>query len=205
MKKFFPSCINVEGRSCWVIGNDREALEKTERLAFSGARVTIVAPQFSSEQKESFKKWGVTVFERPFDLGDLTDQFFVIFSDRHNVSLAQKIFEICRQKRILLCAIDQPAFCDVVNVSVFKKGRLSIMISTEGAAPGLSRKIRQGLEKSFESVPIEEFLDELAELRQRLEKEEPDGNKRREKLLAAVQEVDFSAQIKFPLSSERGK
>ncbi len=200
MHNYFPSCINVSDRDCWVVGNDRDAVEKTGRLAEAGARVTVIAPDFTAEALGQFTAWNVKILQREFKLDDIDDQFFIVLSAKENAALAEKVFSLCRRKKILLCAIDQPRFCDVVNVSVFKKGHLTVLISTEGTAPGVSRKMRQGLEKSLESVPVEKFLDDLAELRVNLEKNEKNPDERRRKLLAAVEGFDFRGEVTFPAS-----
>ena len=72
--------------------------------------------------------------------------------------------QVCREKRILLCAIDQAAYCDVVNVSVFDQGRLCVTIGTGGAAPAVSKKIRMGLERSLKEEPLEEFFIRLRKI-----------------------------------------
>jgi siroheme synthase (precorrin-2 oxidase/ferrochelatase) len=177
--KYFPAALNVQGKECLVIGDDREASEKSERLRESGAHVVVVTPQ-------------------EFSLDLLGSQFLVIFCVKTNPALTKKIADVCHQKRILLCAIDQPSYCDVVNVSVFDKGRLRVAIGTGGAAPAISRKIRIGLEESLKDVPLDEYLDYLAALREKLEHEIPDSKKRIPKLIEATDGFEFNASVRFP-------
>ncbi len=177
--KYFPSALNVCDKECLVIGDDREANEKSQRLRDAGARVTVVAP-------------------KDFNLSQIKDQFLVIFCPKTDAELTRKVAAACRQKRVLLCAIDQPAYCDVVNVSVFDKGRLRVTIGTGGAAPAVARKIREGLEASLKDVPLEDFLDDLAALRERLEKEIPNPPDRIPKLLEAAEGFEFRASVTLP-------
>ena len=106
MKKhnYFPSALNVQGKNCLVIGeaNDKETIQKSERLRESGAHVQMVLPM-------------------DFSLSQIQDQFLVIFCVKTNPELTKEIAEVCRKRRVLLCAIDQPAYCDVVNVSVLDR------------------------------------------------------------------------------------
>lgn len=196
--RFFPSSINVAGRECWVIGHDREAVEKAGRLCDAGAMVTVVSDAITPEALEKFQALNLRLLQRSFALADIQDQFFIVLSAKDNPKLCEDVYRVCRQKRVLLCAIDQPKFCDVINVSLYKKGHLAIMISTEGAAPAVSRRIRLGLAESLKDVPMDQFLDKLAELRVELEKLEKDPDERRKKLLAAVEGFDFRAEVQLP-------
>lgn len=198
MSTYFPSSIKVYQRDCWVVGHDREAIEKAERLKDAGARVTIVSDQLAADVRKNFRKSGITVIERSFQLSDITDQFFIVLSAKNDPVLCESVYRVCREKRVLLCAIDQPRYCDVVNVSVYRKGHLAIMISTDGAAPGVSRKIRLGLEESLKDVPVDLYLAKLAALRVQLEKEEKNSMERIKKLLAAVDGFDFRAEVQIP-------
>lgn len=178
---YFPSSLNVHGRECLVIGEaaDKETIQKSKRLRESGATLTIVEPA-------------------QFSLDMLQDQFLVIFCVKTDPDLTRKIAEVCKTKRILLCAIDQPAYCDIVNVSVFDVGRLRMTMGTGGAAPAIARKIRQGLEDSFKDVPMEEFMEVLARLRKKLEHEIPKPAERIPHLLKAAEGFEFKATIKLP-------
>ena len=48
-KNQFPINLNLEGRSCLVVGAGRIGLRKTEQLLAAGARVTVVAPEVVSD------------------------------------------------------------------------------------------------------------------------------------------------------------
>jgi siroheme synthase (precorrin-2 oxidase/ferrochelatase) len=178
---YFPSALKVSDRECLVVGaaTDREMLDKSARLRDAGARVTVVDPSaFSPDQ--------------------INDQFFVVFCPKNMPELVKQVWERCKQKRVLLCAVDQPVFCDVVNVSVFDTGRLRMTIGTGGAAPAISRKIRLGLEKSLAGSGLEQFLDDLAALRKDLEHTIPSAADRIPKLLAAADGFEFEAKVRFP-------
>jgi siroheme synthase-like protein len=124
----------------------------------------------------------------------------VVLCVKTDPDLTKKVAAVCREKRVLLCAIDQPAYCDVVNVSVFDKGRLRVTIGTGGAAPAIARKIRVGLEESLKDVPLEAFLDDLASLREKLEHEVPNPKDRIPKLLEAAEGFEFKASVRLPSS-----
>lgn len=174
---YFPCGLNVRGKKCLVVGDDHEAVDKAAKLKKAGA--------------------GVVVRKTGFRLTELRDQFLVIYCPKDNPSMTRRVAAVCRKKRILLCAVDQPDYCDIVNVSIYERGPLKIAIGTDGVAPGLSRKIRKGLEASLASVPLEKFMQRLARERKRLNRIK-DAALRREKLLSLVEKFQFKAVAKLP-------
>jgi precorrin-2 dehydrogenase / sirohydrochlorin ferrochelatase len=178
-RKYLPLALNVKDRDCLVIGSDREANEKAERLVESGARVTRVTSD-------------------DFKMSDLKDQFLVMMSIQKDESITKAVAEECRRKRILLCAIDRAQYCDVVNMSLYERGPLKIAIATDGISPALAKKIRLGLERSLKDVPLEDLMADLKELRDRLEKTEADASQRIKKLIEAVEGISFQASMKLP-------
>ncbi|MCG3206190.1 MAG: Siroheme synthase [Elusimicrobia bacterium] len=185
---YFPVALNVKGKACLVIGeaHDKETLQKSERLREAGAQLTVVPPA-------------------NFSLDQIQDQFLVIFCVKTDPTLTEEIAARCKEKRVLLCAIDQPAYCDVVNVSIYDKGRLRMTMGTGGAAPAISRKIRQGLEESLKEVPLDEYLETLAELRKRLEHEIPHPPNRIPHLLKATEGFEFKAHVTLPPDWRKSK
>lgn len=194
--KSFPGSLVVKDRVCWILGGGREATDKGVKLARAGAQVKVIAETFSPAEREIFRESGISVEERAFSVAELTDQFFVILTIKGNPGLTKQIAARCREKRILLCAIDQPAFCDIVNVAVFERGALRISVSTEGVSPALARKIREGLESSLKDTPIEGFLEELGKLRESLEKS--NAVNRIDQLIEAVRDVKFEVKFSIP-------
>lgn len=197
--RYFPCALNVENKPCLVIGNDDEAIEKSIRLADAKAKLTLITQGLPSETLADLKSHGVVISEKVFELSDLEGQFFVVFCPKDQPSVAKEVYLACVQKRILLCAIDQPEYCDIVNVSIFERGDLRMTISTNGIAPSLAKKIRQSLEASMKDLPVEDYLEELATLRARYEKEISDPKERRAKLIAAVKDFQMKIEVQFPL------
>jgi precorrin-2 dehydrogenase/sirohydrochlorin ferrochelatase len=69
-----------------------------------------------------------------------------------------------REFGVLVNVEDVKALCDFYTPSVVRRGRLAIAISTEGASPGLARRIRQKIESLF-GLEWGPKLDALAALR----------------------------------------
>ena len=185
MKRFYPVALNVRGKRCLVIGDGAEAADKAARLRDAGAEVTVHDTS------------------RPFSNDQITDQFLVLLTEKDQPALTADVARRCRERRVLLAAIDQPEVSDVNHVSIYRRGALSLAISTDGAAPALAKKIRKGLERSLDAAPLDEFLAYLGKLRERSESEIPDPERRRKALIDAVEDFEFSASVRFPASWKR--
>jgi siroheme synthase-like protein len=181
----FPAVLNVKRRSCLVVGDDQEAIEKARRLKRAGARLRVVAPD-------------------KFRLSMLKGRFFVVFCPKDRPVLVKKVFRYCRKHRILLCAIDQSEYCDVANVAVYERGDLKIMISTGGVSPSLAKKMAQGLHVSLDHIDLEKKMAGLKTLRRSLFKKKMDPALRRKCLIDAVNSVRFSARLAWPEAKKWG-
>ncbi len=195
-RKYLPMGLKVAGRDCVMIGAGWEAADKGQKLLESGARVTFISPHYSKEDAALLTSLGGKILAREFQPSDLHDQFLVMLALKDNAALTEQVSRLCREKRILLCAIDQAAYCDLVNMSIYERGPLKICISTDGVSPAFAKKIRVGLEASLKDLLLETFMEDLSTLREKLEKEEADPSQRIKKLIAAVEGVTFQAEIK---------
>jgi len=203
-KPYFPCALKIEGRACLVIGDDREAQDKSCRLADCGARVTVVAPFAEEPFLKTLNSRGILVERRAFRTSDLEETFLVVYCEKDREQAAS-LHKLCRRKGILLCAVDLPEYCDFINVSLFSRGALQIAVSTGGVSPALSRKIRLGLESSLKKVPLEEFLDHLAALRTKVSQSAKTSEERRRRLIEAVDDFQFLARVRLPTQAARLK
>jgi len=146
---FFPVGLNLEGRSCVVIGleNDREAAEKARALEEAGADVRrIVDPKELREE-------------------DLSNAFFVI-STPHDAELSARLRTLAEKDRFLLCCIDQPAYGFVAMQATVKAGPARFTISSGGVSPAVSRRWREAIEAAT-GAKFVRFLQALRQQRNR--------------------------------------
>ena len=74
-----------------------------------------------------------------------------------------------RAAGVLVNVVDRPELCDFIVPSQVRRGDLLIAISTGGAAPSLSRRLRERLEKEF-GPEYATYLAVLGEVREDLKK-----------------------------------
>lgn len=179
-KPFFPVSLNLDGRSCVVIGaaDDREAIEKTAALQEAGAQVRRI-----------FESRGLRD-------EDVADAFFVISTPQDAV-LSARLRELADRHRFLLCCIDQPRYGFVAMAAIAKAGPVRIAISTAGLAPRVGKALKNALQRAMDER-FARFIGVLAERRERTHAAHPgpeSSNVRREAMIEAAR--GFRADVSF--------
>ncbi len=167
---------NLRGRRCVVFGGGHagEAERKVESLLECDADVTVVSPEFSEDLAAHERvKW----VAREYVPGDLEGAFLAIVSETNPPKTAP-IWHEAQRKDVLINAMDDVPHCTFVAGSVVRRGKLTLSISTSGAAPALSVRLRQRFEEQF-GPQYETFLDWMAALREPMAAHYPDFEERR--------------------------
>lgn len=177
-KPFFPVSLNLDGRLCVVIGDDREAVEKEAALRESGAEVRWMRDP------------GVVRDD------DVVDAFFVI-STPQDAGLSARLRALADRHRFLLCCIDQPRYGFVAMAAIAKAGAVRIAISTAGLAPRVGKTIKEALQAAMDER-FARFVERLAHARERVQQERPLPEESAVRRKAMIDEArGFEAQVAF--------
>jgi precorrin-2 dehydrogenase/sirohydrochlorin ferrochelatase len=150
MPNYYPIMLDIRNRPVIVVGGDRVAAEKAAALHASGANVTVMNAEFCTELHEMAERQEITLHQKAYEPGDLAGAFVVVAATAtHNPQLAQAIWNETQQRGQLVNIVDVPARCSFIVPSILRRGQLTISVSTEGASPSLSKRIRQRLEGLF--------------------------------------------------------
>ena len=162
---FFSIELNLEGRNVLVVGGGRIALRKVKTLLPTGARITVVAPQFDPEfksldslttpdsrmtgsaQKDSLTS--VTLIKRAYEPLDLRCVFMVfICTDQPTVNA--QVSNDAHARRILVNNA-----CDYLDGDFIVPARMdfgqniAVTVSTQGRAPSLAKKLKQKIQTEW--------------------------------------------------------
>lgn len=159
-KRYYMVCLDLERRSCLVVGGGQVALEKARGLLECGAHVTVVAPHVCDELREL----PVEILERRYHASDLDGRLLVIAAtSRRNVNRA---IQRDAKARSLLCnVVDVPDLCSFILPAVLRRDPIAIAVSTGGASPVLAQRIRDDI--------ADLVTDEHAELARKLRELRP--------------------------------
>ena len=151
--RVFPAFLKLAGRKVLVVGGGKVAAAKLEGLSKSGARVTVVAPDFCREIASS----GVTLRSRGFEPDDLDDVWYVVAAATPEIN--RRVAAAAEERRVFVNAVDDPASASAYAGGVFRRGNLTVAISTEGEAPAVAGLLREALELLIPD-DIETWLEE---------------------------------------------
>ena len=198
MKFGFQINLDVKDRPCLVVGGGDEAMEKTNRLLDTGAKVTVVSPKLSDELKVLAASAKILHRGRRFKASDVEGGIWLVLNTvRTDEVLSRDLYALAKQKGFLLCSTDQPEYSTFTLPALVQRGPLRIAISTSGVSPALAKRLREDLEPLFDER-FEVFLEWLDAYRAHLQATEPHIDKRQQLLRDAVAKVKLYAKIEFP-------
>ena len=144
--------VNLEGKNVLVVGGGRIALRKVKTLLPTGARITVVAPQFDPEfdaLKSGEHAASITFKNRPYEPLDLRGVFMVFICTDQPAVNAQ-VSNDARARRILVNNA-----CDYLDGDFIVPARMdfgkniAVTVSTQGRAPSLAKKLKQKIQTEW--------------------------------------------------------
>lgn len=153
--------VNLTDKKVVLAGGGRIAARKVKVLADQQVEITVVAPDFNEEILELSRQRNVRMIKRKAQPEDFEGAFLAIIatSDRNtNKSLASQLLP-----DQLVCVVDEGDEGNVTFPATIKRGHLQIAVTTNGASPKLTRKLKGILEKQFDHswVDYSEFLKQV--------------------------------------------
>ena len=147
--------VNLEGKNVLVVGGGRIALRKVKTLLPTGARITVVAPQFdpefdalkSGEPAEPASP--ITLKNRPYEPLDLRG-IFMVFICTDQPAVNAQVSNDARARRILVNNA-----CDYLDGDFIVPARMdfgeniAVTVSTQGRAPSLAKKLKQKIQTEW--------------------------------------------------------
>jgi precorrin-2 dehydrogenase/sirohydrochlorin ferrochelatase len=182
--KYYPAYLDLRERPCMVIGGGAVAERKALALLEAGAVVTIISPMLTSKLHELSDSGKITYLQKQYEEKDISGEFLVIAAT-DSAEVNTLVASACRKKHVLVNVAVPPELGSFIVPSVVERGDLLIAISTSGASPALSKKIRQDIEQRY-GTEYEILLEKLSAIRQRVLEEIPDEGKRRQVFQAIV-------------------
>lgn len=189
----YPLIWKAEGADCLVIGAGHVALRKIKRLLSENARVTVLAPEAVPEIRSLAGSGAIRYLARPFAHGDERGFSFVI-STSGDEEIARYLSERAKTDFFLYNAADFPPMGNCHVPASFRRGSLTVSLSTEGKSPAFSKYIKESLERDIPEH-YGEWLDRVAALREEA-KARLDGSRAREAFWRAAFGREVTALVR---------
>ncbi|HTA21157.1 MAG TPA: uroporphyrinogen-III C-methyltransferase [Polyangia bacterium] len=140
----FPLFLKLAGRDVLVVGAGPVGTSKARALLEAGARVTVVAPDATSEVRELAAAGALAWRARAFAAGDLEGAWLVVAAATPDVNRA--VAAAAEARHTFVLAVDDPASASAYGAGVVRRGGVTVAVSTDGRAPALAGLVREGLE-----------------------------------------------------------
>lgn len=145
--KFYPLNLDIENKSCVVIGGGQVALRKIYGLLAAGAKVKVIAPKICAGVDELFKRGEISLTRENFSPDMLSDEIILIAAT-DNPEVNRQALEAAQAKKILVNVVEGAS--GNFNVpSTIRRGDLLLTISTSANSPAFSKFIREMLEEEL--------------------------------------------------------
>lgn len=158
--RYYPVNLDIAGRTALVVGGGQVALRKARSLKACGALVTVVSPEFV---RAFARLSGVTLVKRRYRSGDVRGACLVVGAT-NSPEVNQVIWKDAARLGVPVNIVDCPKLCTFTVPAIMTRGRLMLTISTGGASPAISRRVREELEKAV-SPSLVRHLDLMAAMR----------------------------------------
>lgn len=172
MNSYFPIGLRFDDKRVLLVGGGDISLFKFQKLVqFNPLLIKCVSRKFHHDFLQKYDL-PVEIIQKDFDFLDLEGMDIVIVAI-DDASLQKRIYEACKEKKLLCNCVDLLECCDFIFPSLVKRGHISIAINSNGLLPGLSAVLR----KYIDDV-LPENLDEVFSNLLTLRKNLPPGPKR---------------------------
>lgn len=156
-----PLFLKLEGKLALVVGAGAVAERKIASLLDVGARVRVVAPEASEAVKRFAEEGRVEWRARAFEDADVGDAWLVYVATS-NPDVQRAVASAAEARRVFCVAVDDPPNASAYSAAVVRRPPMVVAISSSGAAPALTRLLREVIEHM---LPADEWIRRAEELR----------------------------------------
>lgn len=154
-----------------IIGAGKAALSKLRTLSEYPSKITVISRDISDEiMKISNAVDRINVIQAGFTDEMIEDKYSLVIAATSEKAVNERIHELCRKKKILVNAVDDPENCSVIFPSSFRDRDVILAVSSSGKNPVVTQYVRDRIEKAWPEG-IGKISDELFSEREDFRKE----------------------------------
>jgi precorrin-2 dehydrogenase/sirohydrochlorin ferrochelatase len=140
--KFLPVSLNISRKKILLVGGGAVALQKLRVLAQFTRRVEVVGLSVSLAIRTSGFRWK----EKAYESADLTG-FSIVYACTDRRALNRRIVSDAHERGMLANVVDDPALCDFISPAIWKKGKMTVAVSSDGTDAKRSVALRDRIKE----------------------------------------------------------
>lgn len=147
--RYFPVCIDIDGKNILVVGGGKIAYRKTQTLLNYGAVIEIVTPKLEDDRfYKLIKEKKINLVSKNFSEEDIDNKFMVIAAT-DDKELNKKIYDLGNSKNILVNNITTKNDLNTRFTAIYSGDDFQISISTDKGNPTRSLEILKKIKKDL--------------------------------------------------------
>ncbi|KAI9297630.1 uroporphyrin-III C-m [Neoconidiobolus thromboides FSU 785] len=179
----------VKQKKVLIIGGGFVAASRVVHALQADALITLISEEHElcPELKYRIETQQIHWENRRFVESDLDDDVVMVLADQ--VPEADKIYQLCKQKRIPVNVADIIEQCDFWFMSIHRDGPLQVAVSSNGKGPRIARAIRQ---KIANAIPKNagKAIEQFSILRAAIRKHDPPASSSSKRMSWLIKIVD---------------
>ncbi|OEH93149.1 hypothetical protein BFG57_13305 [Bacillus solimangrovi] len=194
--------LQLKGKSVVIVGGGKIATRKVGSIMETGASIIVISPTITNELKSLVESNQIVWESKSFESSDVKNAFMIIAAT-NDVDVNKMVYQSVNEHQ-LINIVDCPEKSNFIVPATVKRGKLILSVSTSGASPTLSRKIKRELLEQYDEY-YEEYLLFLENCRRQI-KDEFDNEKDRRFLLKNLVEpvyLQLTREEKNTLRNEK--
>ena len=144
MSAYYPLMLNLDGRTCVIVGGGEVAVRKVQSLLGTGARITVISPQVHLKLIILAESGQIAAYPVVYAAGMLAAfKPTLVFASTNNEEVNQQIVEEARSIGAMANPVNANGEHDFMNMATIQRNSITIAFSSGGASPELTAHIRE--------------------------------------------------------------
>ncbi|WP_291323612.1 bifunctional precorrin-2 dehydrogenase/sirohydrochlorin ferrochelatase [Desulfonatronospira sp.] len=145
--RYFPVFLDLTSKTCLVVGAGPVGRRKISTLKKSCAgSITVIDP--GSVKEPLLEDESIQLVNRVFKPGDV-EGCHLVFACTADHGTNQQVVQACRERNVWCNSATDPDQGDIVLPAVLERGDLLLAVSTCGASPALSARVKKELASRY--------------------------------------------------------
>ncbi|MEO0410595.1 MAG: siroheme synthase CysG [Pseudomonadota bacterium] len=144
--RYYPAFVDMQGQRVVFLGGSGELANKLRLLSKTPAQLDVYADIVEPELEAALEGIQAQWIQRAATLGDLDGARFIYIAAEDERE-RNALVALARQSSALVNVVDVTEACDFITPALVERAPLTIAISSDAAAPALSRHVKGVLEQ----------------------------------------------------------